>query len=574
MKTKLFAGMLCILVLGIGSRSMIAQEQVPTHKHLAKEDSAALNALVMYPDSIRLRIFEVCKYPSAIVSIASLQKNSSDQFVTLIGSYSKNEQEDFWNLSRYPGLISRLVQEGKESVDQINVILKDYPAEIHETALKYGMGYYPVLQKMDDIQTKTDSDFDQILTDYPPETQEALRVLIQYPEIISLLNDHLGLTVRVGDRYRRNPQGVIHKADSLNLVETRQNAADAEAWKDSIDDNPDEASDLQSAASDYATENGYTPEEVNAAPDPDYVQNYTCNPYPYWFGYPTWYPYSYWYPYPYWFDCGFYHDRSGKIVIIGSPSRYFTDWYFYYPEHLRRYPNLGNRYIEHYGGRQRSGSGNSPIVHAWIHQHRDYLPNDFAANKRERTEVIKQAGTLDVAVQKQNGGKPVSPALREQYLRNNSSKFPSLNSEPRKRTIAEEGEQNTSTVIERPTRQPAIRISMPVHEVTANPRETASPIEDKQNFRPEPSHQQPVRIVKPAPEPTFTSRQPASSPGYNFNTIHKAQEYQRNVWEETQPTVRPQPQPTAPRPQMAQPRPERQQPVRQAPGPVNRSRQK
>ena len=28
---------------------MVAQEQVPTHKHLAKEDSAALNALVMYP---------------------------------------------------------------------------------------------------------------------------------------------------------------------------------------------------------------------------------------------------------------------------------------------------------------------------------------------------------------------------------------------------------------------------------------------------------------------------------------------------------------------------------------------
>ena len=83
-------------------------------------------------------------------------------------------------------------------------------------------------------------------------------MLIQFPEIINLLNDHLGLTVRVGDRYRRNPDGVIHRADSLNLAETRQNAADAEAWKQSIEQNPDEAEDLKNAANDYATENGYT----------------------------------------------------------------------------------------------------------------------------------------------------------------------------------------------------------------------------------------------------------------------------------------------------------------------------
>ena len=355
MKTNFLIGMLCVFAV-VGHVDAAAQDQAPTHKHLMKEDSAALNALVMYPDTIRLHIFEVCEYPSAIVSIASLQKSSSDEFVRLIGRYSKSEQEDFWNLSRYPGLISRLVQEGKESVDHISIILKDYPAEIHETAMKYGMGYYAILQKMDEIQAKTDTQFDPILTDYPPETQQALRVLIQYPEIINLLNDHLGFTVRVGDRYRRNPQGVIHRADSLYLAQTRQNAEDAEAWKQSIEQNPDEAKDLKSAANDYATENGYSQEDVDTAPDPEYVNNYTCYPYPYWYGYPTWYPYSYWYPYPYWFDCGFYHDRRGKIVIIGPPSRYFTNWYFYYPEHLRRYPHLGDGYMDHYYGRQRPGA--------------------------------------------------------------------------------------------------------------------------------------------------------------------------------------------------------------------------
>ena len=562
--------MLCASIIGIVTIDAVAQQQSPTPKHLMKEDSAALNALVMYPDTIRLHIFEACEYPSAIVSIASLQKTSSDEFVTLIGSYSKNEQEDFWNLSRYPGLISRLVQEGKESVDQINIVLKDYPAEIRETAMKYGIGYYSILQKMDDIQNKTDAQFDTILTDYPLETQKALKVLIQFPEIINLLNDHLGLTVRVGDRYRRNPNGVIHRADSLNLAETRQNAQDAEAWKQSIEQNPDEAEDLKNAANDYATENGYTEEDVNSTPDSDYINNYTCYPYPYWYGYPTWYPYSYWYPYPYWFDCGFYHDRRGNIVIIGSPSRYFTTWYFYSPEHLRRYPNLGNGYIDHYGGRQRTGSGNSVIVHAWIHEHKEYLPQDFATNRTRRPEVIKQVGSLDVEVQKQNGGKPITPDIRDKYIRENSSKFPSLNTEPRKREPGDENGKNISGAIEPPTKQPPIRIAMPVEQVVSNSREPAARPGDQRISEPQPSRQQSVNIVGPTPS---RQRQPVPSPSINFNTIHNAQEYQRNVWEQTQPTVRPQPQ-AAPRTQMAQPRPQTQQPVRQSQPSGGRTREK
>jgi len=574
---------MCAFALAFIHVDAAAQDQVPTHKHLMKEDSAALNALVMYPDTIRLHIFEACEYPSAIVSIASLQKSSSDEFVALIGTYSKSEQENFWDLSRYPGLISRLVQEGKESVDHITIILKDYPAEIHETAMKYGMGYFPILQKMDEIQVKTDTQFDQILTDYPPETQQALRVLIQYPEIINLLNDHLGLTVRVGDRYRRNPQGVIHRADSLYLAQTRQNAEDAEEWKESIQQNPDEAADLKSAADAYATENGYSQEDVAAAPDPEYVNNYTCYPYSYWYGYPTWYPYSYWYPYPYWFDCGFYRDRDGEIVIIGPPSRYFTDWYFYSPEHLHRYPHLGDGYVDHYYGRPRPGA-NSGIVHAWVHDHKRYLPNDFVTNRDRRPEIIRQVGILDVDVRKQNGGRPITPEIQDKYIRENSSKFPALNSEPRKRTEVEVREPILPSIIERPTKQPPIRISMPIQQVQMDQRQPSARPGDQRISVPEPSKPQPIRTVNPpTTEPVFKPRPATSSPGYNFNTIHNAQEYQRNVWEQTQPTVRPQPQPAprvqpqpVQRPQVSQPQPRQQmqQPARPAPSSGGRTRDK
>src|SRR5580658_10589508 len=87
-------------------------QQVTTHTPWTKEDSAAINALALYPDSVRMEIFTACEYPAVIVNVASLQKNSSAAFADLVSSYDKTKQEDIWNLSRYPNLIARLVDGG------------------------------------------------------------------------------------------------------------------------------------------------------------------------------------------------------------------------------------------------------------------------------------------------------------------------------------------------------------------------------------------------------------------------------------------------------------------------------
>jgi len=540
MNMKFLVGICCI-VMGVVSTAAVGLQQDQRPKHLMREDSVAVNALVMYPDTIRLHIFQACEYPAAIVSIASLQKNSSADFDSLISGYSKDEQEDFWNLSRYPSLISALAQGGRKSADQINAMLAEYPADVHEIALKYGTEYYDQIQQMDAILSQTDAQFEQIISDYPPETQDALRDIIQYPEIISLLNDHLDLTVRVGDRFRRNPQRVIHKADSLNLVETRQAAEDADAWKQGIEQNPDEAADLQQAADDYATANGYTQEDINTSLNPEDISNYTCIPYSYWFGYPTWYPYSYWYPYPFWFDCGFYHDRSGRIVIIGSPSSYFTNWYFYYPEHWNRYPQLCNAYVDHYYGPRRLTGRNSVVVHNWVRDNRDYLPKDFMSNRSRRTEVIREVGQLNMDARKQERGRPVATAMRDQYFRNNMSRYPSLNADQRTRINVGDRQPNVPVAIPQPVEQPRVRIVQPMRP----PARIAQPV------------QRPVRVAQPVQQPAQNPRRAPTPPVYNFKEMNRAQEYQRNVWEQPQPAVRQQPQPAR--------RPEPQQPVRQEP---------
>jgi hypothetical protein len=123
MKTKISKLVMPLIITFFSVAAYAQQQPVSTHVPWTKQDSAAINALVLYPDSVRMMIFEACEYPAVIVNIAQLQKNSSSDFQDLVNSYSKQEQEDIWNLSRYPDLISKLAQGGKKSPDEINAIL-------------------------------------------------------------------------------------------------------------------------------------------------------------------------------------------------------------------------------------------------------------------------------------------------------------------------------------------------------------------------------------------------------------------------------------------------------------------
>ncbi len=530
MKNKVFISLLFITAAYAANTTALAQDQIGAAKHATADDSAAMNALVLYPANIRLDIFEASEYPSAIVDIAALHKRTSNSFADLVAGYPKEEQENFYNLSRYPALVTDLVRGGSKTEGEINIISSRYPEDIHDAAIKSGRNQ-DVLRRMEELKAQSDMEFVQIISDYPVVTQNALRELIQYPEIMNLLNEHLDMTVRVGAHYRRDPKAVIARAEERNIEEVRQNAEDAAAWKQNMEQNPEQAADLKNAATDYAVENGYSTDEINTVPDPGYIASYTVSPYSYWFGYPTWYPYSYWYPYPFWFDCGFYYGPGGNMVFLGHPSYYFTNWYFYNPEHIHHYPHLCNTYVDHYYGRRHSG-GNDLVVHNWVQGNRDYLPRDFTTNRTNRVDAIRQVGQLNDDARKDHGNRAVSPVERDQYFQKNSTKYPVIGANHAAVKVTESRPQNIN--IAEPERQPAIRI---------NPRQNQQPAAQKQ-------------------EPRQESRPEAVPQRNNFNEIQKAQEYHRNVWQGNPQPQRQQAPPSYSQPvQRSQPAP---QPARQS----------
>lgn len=209
---------------------------------------------------------------------------------------------------------------------------------------------------------------------------------------------------------------------------------------------------------------------------------------------------------------------------------------------------------------------------------------------------------LDIDAQKQSGGKPVSQEARDQYFGKNVSKYPSLNAE--QKPHVEEKQNDVMVGVSPPVKQPAVRIIKPApvlgtepaqltarpasksdagqkpaeqpaaktvrpaQETDMNPSSTVPSPAPKSDVSPQRVREQRVQIDRPVPAPVATSR-PTPAPAYNFSRMNNAQEYQRNIWEQAQPTVRARPQ----QPQSA-PRPQAQQPVRQAPVPQNRPKDK
>jgi len=497
MKTVIFS--ISLLVLTIAGTNA---QQVSSHVPWTKEDSAAINALALYPDSVRMEIFAACEYPAVIVNVASLQKNSSAAFADLVSSYDKTKQEDIWNLSRYPNLISRLVEGGKKSKEDIETILKDYPADIHDIALKYGRDEYDLLQKVDDLQNNTNQQFNNIISTYPTDVQKTFNDLLQMPEVMNLLNDHLSLAVRVGDKYKRDPQWVMHKSDSTAAAEAKINAEQINDWKQTLQQDSSARNDMKAAANEYATDNGYSQNTVDAPIDSSQVENTAVYPYSYWFGYPTWYPYAYWYPYPWWYDWGFYYGPYGNLVVFGCPSFYFTNWYFCYPHHWQRYPWLGAAYIHHYYGPHRLNTMSRQVVHNWVHANRSYLPADFIKGNSNttRAEAMRQYGQLNEKVANKDG--TINTKARDAEFTKNPTKYSALNSHPEQAKIPDE-KQNVD--VRQPyTRQPAVV----------------------------PQKEQSQRVQ--------TQRiQPSAQP---YNNIQRAQSYHTNTWQQAQPSYHAAPQ--------------------------------
>jgi hypothetical protein len=422
-----------------------AQNDVRTLlENLEEEELQNIDALAMYPEDTRLAILQATLHPEALIKIQRIQSKIKERFTNLMNQYPQATQREIWDLTRYPDLIHRMLTDVDRNRYSIDDVLSDYPKAIHKRAKSSLKNHNDLLRKVDALNHTSEAAFNNIVSNYDEGTQNAFRTLVDLPEVMTVLNENIEVTILVGDAYKNYPQWILRKGDSLNLELARENVKELEDWKKRVEDNPEVAEDLQASAEDFAKENGYDDlyydSEDYDYPDDDLyynaddresigVKKHYYNNYPFWYGYPTWYAYPRWRPYPYWYDWGFHYRPGRSIVIAHMPSVYFVDWYFYQPNHHYYYSHLSANFVDHYYGHRHSVGSITSSVHTWRVRNRAVISEDMIVNAPRRINEYKEFGKMETARIKYNKNNPRTPLSQNKFVEKNKKTYPKLRKE-------------------------------------------------------------------------------------------------------------------------------------------------
>ncbi len=496
-------------------------------RELAEENKKSVDALALYPAETRLAILEAARYPEVLIKMNNTRLKTAAAFRTLIEDYPRNEQEVFYNISRYPGMLQQLA-DNPDLPELQQHILTQMPEKEQAAAFQLVRNETRTVLKINEISRTAQDAFEAMIVAYPAPAKTAFRQLVELPEVLDILNEDLRFTVLVGDVYTAEPAWVIHKMDSLNLAVAREHAGELDEWKKSIENDPQAQQELEAASKEYAADFSY-------AADDDYDDLYSNGPipaqyvtpdyaYPWWFGYPWWYPAPCWRPYPWWYDWGFYHRQH--FVVVYMPSRHFMHWYFDHPHHHQHYSHLSAHFVGHYYGHRRSGTSISTGVGDWHERNRTLISDDWMKDRGRLPERMKEYGRFEENLQDYNGRNPKTPVTPDVFLEKNGNKYPELK---RSRTEATDGiKRERETEAAKPSPWAPRKEPAPANPKTQPGRQDKSePVQKPQTDRPATV---PAK-TKETPRPPRTEQprtEPAKTP-----PVEKPSDFHRQKWEET-----------------------------------------
>jgi len=534
-----------------------AQTDKALLRELAKENQKSIEALALYPEDARLAILEAAKYPEVLIKMQGIRDKTGAAFRTLIEDYPRTTQDIFYDLTRFPGLISDLVVRQNKR-DPLGPPLQVLPENKRAEALGVVERNIGTLAKINDLNNTAQRAYDNLIAGYSAPAQAAFRTLLGLPEVVDILNEDLRFTIMVGDVYREDPAWVIRKMDSLNLAVARAHADEQAEWKQNLANDPQAQQEFQAAAQEYSKEYGYTDEiydivqnddlYAKPAPSPGPTQvvhhYYYQYAYPYWFGYPWWAPQPCWRPYPSWWYWGFYpYDRV--IVFVHMPSYHFMHWYFHRPYHHYRHNRLSTHFVSHYNRHRNSGTTITAGVNEWRNENRDLVSDDWLRDQTRLPERLREYGRFEQERQTFNTKNPAKTLSREQFLDKNAKQYPEL---VRSRAAAKTEVQRERTD-ESQRRSDWAPAKEPVKP------ETTQPARVPRTETPDRPKTQPVK--PPRTQPTEKTQQPAKQQPQTRQPVQKppiddAKEYHRDKWQEpkrptTQPPSQPAPRKEAPR---------------------------
>ncbi len=340
----LFAGTMTVAITTTSFKCNAQTDNKDRLLQMIQDDPATIETIASTDDKVIRHTLQIARTPEVFDKMAELQKRSQQQFKNIIQDYDRTEQEAFYDLARYPNLITDLVRNGRPSSTEAMRIASKYPDDIRETAEKYSRSYFDVLVRIDRLNDAIDASFQQYLEPYNPKTRESVNVLLSHPEIVSALVEDMAFTSLLGEVYGEDPEWVINRLNRISSELAQQNREDLDNYKTQIQNDPEAYNELLEASDRYARETN-DHRRVDGSSEP-IVELNVINSYPFWFGYPYWYSSPIWRPYPTYYHTGFYRNRFGNVIFTGLPSLAFIQWHTHY--HPKLFPHLSYNYYNYY----------------------------------------------------------------------------------------------------------------------------------------------------------------------------------------------------------------------------------
>jgi hypothetical protein len=306
---------------------------------LMQDDRDIAVSIAPYVSDVRSAILDVSQYPQALVKLQRIQSRSSQSFQDLISQYPQEEQEKFYEISRFPDLISQLTSSGQKIVD-IKPFLRDYPQQTQDKINDVCNNHFDDLVQINKLYQASQAAMNKVTGNYALSVQNDFQKIISMPDVMDLLTDNIDLTMSLGESYKNDPVRTVRQLDSLNGVLGVRSKRELEDYKREVQNRPELQQEMKTAANDYSSTYNQPVTYVTN-------NNYDNNPYPYWFSYPTWYSSPMWYPQPLYYQTGYYIGPGGGVVVVGLPSRGYSRWFF--NSNYRRYPLIYNHYRSYYG---------------------------------------------------------------------------------------------------------------------------------------------------------------------------------------------------------------------------------
>jgi hypothetical protein len=368
-KFRSFKTIFAASVFGIFSLAANGQNEQNAYNNQRQSltDQSLIQAIAPYKEDVRNDILIATQYPDVLQQIAQIRDNTTRGFRQIIQDYPQKKQNWFYEVSRYPDLMDKLASmPRRSSSSEIETLLPNNSPELKEAAWKLYANHHKDLINVASLNQEAVISFQSAIKPLSRNAQNAFRTLEDMPDVLSLLNDHIDIAARLGERFQNDPAALNQEIADANDHINNQNQEDLSAYKDELAQDPQAIQELSQASQAYASTGGYS----YPAPTGDKVVNYG-SPYSYWFGYPSWYGYPMWYPGAFGYGSGIYLGLGGYGSIYGLPSLGFSRWFF--GGAYRNYPHLYRRYDSYYRNYAARNGYISPNRNAFMGTARRYF---------------------------------------------------------------------------------------------------------------------------------------------------------------------------------------------------------